>query len=192
MIQIDPLLSYGFSASLAIAAKKELLENKNLCMNKYFLSTFLWLSLTFAPQVLYLCRRFPAWESMFVARDHDDYPPWLDKATATMIIVAGSLGFYITARQLKKGRLGLAIAQIAWSLAASLFLVTYGWDGTGLKRLLYAGTGDEWENGVAYSYTEFFTSPVALTLIWLEAFVVVPYAILMRRWIKEGTGEIEE
>ncbi|MHB8896773.1 MAG: hypothetical protein ACYC99_16585 [Candidatus Geothermincolia bacterium] len=192
MLQIDPLLSYSFSASLAIAARRDLLKKKNLCLNKYFLFTLLWLSLTFAPQVLYLCRRFPAWESMFAVRDHDEYPPWLEAATAAGIIVSGSLGFYITALQLRRGKQRAAKAQVAWSLAASLFLVTYGWDGTGLKRLSYAGTGEEWANGVAYAYTDFLFSPVARTLIWLETFVMVPYAILMRRWARVGSGETEE
>ena len=73
MIQVDLLLSYGFSSGIAFAARKKLDKEECRFNNKYFITTLLWLSLAFTPQVNYLIWRFPAWESMFVVTELSDY-----------------------------------------------------------------------------------------------------------------------
>jgi len=186
MIQIDLLLSYGFSSGIALAARKNLEKEKSLWTNKYFMTTLLWLSLAFAPQVVYLIWRFPAWESMFVVTEYSDYPAWFASVISIGIIVLGISGFYITSRLLKGGNLIAGGAQMVGSGGAALLLVTVGWDGTGLDRLLYAGSGADWANGVVYSYADFLTSPVSLTLTWLEALVMIPYVVLLIAWIRES------
>ncbi|MFA5889819.1 MAG: hypothetical protein WDA27_02515 [Actinomycetota bacterium] len=186
MLQVDVFLSYGLSAGLAIASSKQAGEEESPLRDKYFVATVLWLALAFVPQVIYLCWRFPAWESMFVATSASDYPPWLASAAAIAMILMGVAGFTITRALLRKGKTIAAIAQVVWSVALPLFLVTYGWDGTGLKRMLYAGDGADWVAGVAHRYTDFLSSPVGVSLIWLEALALIPYAFLLLRALRES------
>ena len=186
MLQVDVFLSYGLSAGLAVASSKLAIKEESPLRDKYFVAAVLWLGLAFVPQVLYLCWRFPAWESMFVATSASDYPPWLASAACIAMILMGVAGFTITRALLIRGRRVAALAQVAWSVGLPLFLVTYGWDGTGLKRMLYAGTGADWAAGVAHRYTDFASSPVGVALIWLEALALIPYAILFVRALRES------
>ena len=186
MLQIDLLVSYGLTSVIALVSRKKLVREKSLWINKYFVVTILWLTMTFAPQVVYLCWRFPAWESMFVARDGTEYPPWLASLASIGMIVMGVLGFIITASLVKKGRLNAAVAQAVWSLGLTGLLVTYGWDGTGWKRMLYAGSGADWAAGIEYPIADFFAGPIAMTLILVEALVVVPYCIIFFLFLKES------
>ena len=189
MLQVDLLFSYGMSSGIALAARDKLLKEKNPWVNKYFLVTVLWLAFCFSPQMLYLLIRFPEWESMFVIGSAADVPAWLASGMSIAMILMGIMGFSITARFLRKGKTAPAIAQVVWSMAAALFISSYGWDGTGFKRLLYAGTGDDWANGVSFAATDFMTSPVFFNLLWLEALLIVPYVIILALWIREGRGE---
>ncbi len=186
MLQPDLFFSYGLASGLGIAAGRRLKKEESTWVNKYFLATILWLSAFFVPQVLYLLWRFPAWETMFVAKDYSDIPAWLVSLYPVAVIVMGALGFYVTHRLIKKGKMSAAVAQVAWSCAVATLLVFVGWDGTGYKRLLYTGTGAEWASGVAYPLADFFKSPVMTTLLWLEAIVLIPYAILFIRWARES------
>lgn len=186
MLQPDLFFSYGLASGLTIAAGRKLKDEKSIFVNKYFIATIIWLSAFFIPQVLYLLWRFPGWESMFVAKTYSDIPAWVVSLYPVAIIIMGALGFYVTSRLLKKGKLPAAISQVGWSCAVATLIVFVGWDGTGFKRLLYAGTGIEWANGVTYPYTDFFKSQVFYTLLWLEALVLIPYMYLFTKWGREN------
>jgi len=192
MLQIDLLVSYGLSSGIALVSRRKLVRKKSLWVNKYFIVTILWLAMTFAPQVVYLCWRFPAWESMFVARDGTAYPFWLASLASIGMIVMGVLGFIITASLARKRRFKAAVAQVVWSLGLTGLLVTYGWDGTGWKRLLYAGSGADWAAGIKYPIADFLSGPIAMTLIWLEALVIVPYCIIFFLFLREDRPETEK
>ena len=186
MLQPDLFFSYGLSSGLAIAAGRKLRREKSPWVNKYFIVTVLWLSICFIPQILYLLWRFPAWESMFVAKDYSDIPAWVVAIYPIAILILGALGFYVTYYFLVKEKSFAAIAQVIGSVTAALCLVTIGWDGAGYKRLLYAGTGTDWANGLIYPFTDFFTSPVSSTLMWLEALVLIPYGFIFIKWAREN------
>ncbi|UCD84660.1 MAG: hypothetical protein JSU92_00285 [Deltaproteobacteria bacterium] len=186
MLQPDLLFSYGLSSGLAIAAGKKLKSEGCPWVNKYFITTVLWLSVCFVPQVLYLLWRFPAWESMFVAKDYSDIPAWLVAVYPIAILVLGALGFYVTYFFLVRDKPFAAVAQVIWSFGAAVFLVTIGWDGTGYKRLLYVGTGADWINGVTYPFTDFFASPVFFTLLWLQSLALIPYGFIFVKWVREN------
>lgn len=188
MLQVDLLFSYGMSSGIALAAKDQVAKEKSLWVNKYFLVTVLWLAFCFSSQMLYLLSRFPEWESMFVIGSSADVPVWLASGMSIAMILIGILGFSITSRFLRKGKVAPAVAQVVWSVAAALFISSYGWDGTGFKRLVYAGTGTDWANGVRFAATDFLTSPVFLNLLWLEALLIVPYVMILVLWIREGRG----
>ncbi len=187
MLQPDLFLSYGLSSALTLAAGKKLLEREEgPWKNKYFIITILWLAILFVPQVLYLLWKFPAWESMFVVKELSDIPGWFVVLYSIVVIICGALGFHITYIFLKKQNVIGAFAQVVWSGALGLFIIIFGWDGTGYKRLLYSGTGTDWANGVTYPIADFLNGPVFATLLWLEAIVLIPYACLMIKWIIEA------
>ncbi len=185
MLQTDLFFSYGLSAGLALAARKKLKSEPNPLVNKYFLATLLWLALGFIPQIQYLQGRFPAWESMFVASSASDYPPWFMSLYSMSIIIMGTLGFYFTFILIKKGKVSAAVAQLMGSVAIALLLATVGWDGAGYQRVLYPGTGADWAKGVAFPVQVFFTSPVFISLLWLEALLLIPYSVLFISWARE-------
>jgi len=185
MLQTDLFFSYGLASGLAIAASRKLKTEPHPLVNKYFLATILWLSLGFVPQILYLTLRFPAWESMFVVNNISGYPPWFMSLYAIAVIILGALGFHVTNSLLKKEKTLVAAAQVVWSNVAAGFLATIGWDGSGFRRLLYPGTGDDWVNGAVFPLTDFFTSAVFINLIWLEALLLIPYSILFIKWSRQ-------
>ncbi|HUT55229.1 MAG TPA: hypothetical protein VM658_17700 [bacterium] len=184
MLQPDLFFAYGLSSGMAVAAGKQLKKQESIFVNKYFLSLVLWLSIFYIPQVFYLLWRFPAWESMFVAKELTDIPPWLISLYPVAVMAMGILGFFITARFIKQGKVPAALAQAGWSMAAALILITVGWDGTGYQRLFYIGSGADWANHVPYPLMDWFTSPIARTLTWLETIVMVPYIFLFIRWAR--------
>lgn len=184
MLQTDLFFSYGLASGLALAAKNKLKMEPDALVNKYFLATILWLSLLFVPQILYLLKRFPAWESMFVAHFDSDYPPWFMSLYPIATIVMGALGFYFTNIFIRKGNTTAALIQVIWSFFVAIFIATIGWDGTGYQRLLYAGTGTDWQNGVVFPFPAFFTGPVFLNLLWLEALLLIPYSFLYLKWAR--------
>lgn len=186
MLQPDVFFSYGLCAGLAVAAGKKAKEENCPWVNKYFLGALAWLSLLYVPQVLYLVWKFPAWESMFAFKDFGDYPPWFMAVYSAGVILVGVLGFYITFRLMRGGKTAAAMAQVGWSMLAATIIVFAGWDGTGYQRLLYVGSGAEWAAGVSYPMTDFFKSSIFITLIWLEALVLLPYNIMFIRWARQS------
>jgi hypothetical protein len=185
MVQIDLFLSYGLSSGLAIAAKRRIKSEPSPWLNRYTLVTLLWLALLFVPQVCYLLWRFPAWETMFVARDHGDIPAWLVAALPAAMVILGLAGFLVTAHFLRAGKLLAAWLQFGVTAVVSLFLVTYGWDGTGYRRLLYAGDGADWAAGQEYALADFFSSDMFISLIFLLSLVLAPYLYCLWKWSRE-------
>ena len=93
-------------------------------------------------------------------------------------------GFAVTGRFIKQQRYALAWAQFAVSFVVTFPICTYGWDGTGYQRFLYAGTGTEWAQGVRYPISEFFSGDVAATISWILPSWLVPYLIVMTHWLR--------
>jgi hypothetical protein len=188
MVQIDLFLSYGLSSGLAIAAKKRIKSEPSIWLNRYTLATLLWLALLFVPQVCYLLWKFPAWETMFVARDHGDIPAWLVAALPAAMVILGLAGFLVTAHFLRAGKLLAAWLQVIVTVAVSVFLVTYGWDGTGYQRLLYAGDGGDWAAGKVFSLGDFLSGDVFMSLIVLQSLLLIPYVFFLWRWSRGTEG----
>ncbi len=189
MVQVDVFWSYGLASGLALSARRQLKEEKNPWVNKHFIATILWIALVFAPSGMYLLWAFPYWETMFVATTHKDIPAWLTTIFAATNITQGILGYYVTYRLIRAGKDRAATLQTVWSHAAMIFILVFGWDGSGLTRFLYPGTGEEWAAGVAYPYSAWFSSPVFYALAGMAVVFVPTYAYLCTRWVKEGRGK---
>ena len=134
MVQVDIFWSYGLSAGLALASQKTIKASTCWWNNHGFIFTLLWISCIFAPSGLYLLWQFPAWETMFTAEVHKDIPAWLVTLFGLTNVTQGLLGFYITASLIRAGRERAAILQTIWSHGAMLFILVFGWDGTGYRR----------------------------------------------------------
>ncbi len=186
MVQVDVFWSYGLGSGLALAARQKLKAEPNPWVNKYFVATLAWIALLFAPSGLYLLWAFPYWETMFVATTHADLPAWLVTTFGFTNVSQGILGFYITYRLIRAGKDGAARLQTIWSHAAMLFILIFGWDGSGFSRFIYAGTGEEWRAGVPYAWAAWFSSPVFFTLASMAVVFVPTYTWLVLRFIKDG------
>jgi hypothetical protein len=185
MVQVDIFWAYGLNAGLALAANKKLAKEKSFWNNPYFTLSLLWTAIFFAPSGIYLLWNFPYWETMFVARDHDSIPAWLTCIFSITNITQGVLGFWVTWYFIKQGNQKLAALQTIWSHAAMLFILIVGWDGTGYKPFFYPGTGNDWQSGVSYPITAFFTCPVFSTLLGMGVILVPTYFWLVARFRRD-------
>lgn len=190
MIQLDTFLAYGFAASLASFPRKAK-PSTSTCqpqpcgassLDARFALTVLWLAIAFAPQAVYLMWRYPAWESMYVYLDHDPLPAWLAALVPISIVVAGAVAFVLTRWLRARGNKGVALALMIASFAVPLVLATFGWDGTGYRRLLCAAGPQAWLAGEPGSLGAFLGSDLAFTLLWLEGALLVPYALMVVLW----------
>ena len=185
MVQLDASLAYGFAAVLAAVAERRRATTDPAPApaddGHRFAWVLVWLSCAFAPQAVYLMWRFPAWETMYVFPDAAAIPAAFAALVPISIIACGALGYALTLRLLRSGRSRLAIGLCAASLVLPLILATVGWDGTGFRRLLYVGS-DPWTPTVEVSPLAFLTSDLALTLVWLESLLLVPFAFMLVRW----------
>lgn len=175
MVQVDVFWSYGLSAGLALAAHRSIKKESTFWKHPAFTLTLLWSACVFGPSGLYLLWAFPGWETMFVARDHSSIPAWLVCLFGLTNITQGVLGYYVTWRCLRAGNFRAAAAQTAWAHAAMIFILVFGWDGSGWRRFTYAGTGAQWHDGVVLPWTDFFTSPVFFTLLGMGVVFLPTY-----------------
>jgi hypothetical protein len=176
MVQVDVFWSYGLASGLTLAGRRRLKNEKKFWVNPVFLVVVLWISLLFAPSGAYLLWAFPYWETMFVARTHTDIPAWLVVIFSITNVSQGILGYYVTARLIQAGKDAWATAQPVIGHALMLYILIVGWDGSGFRRFTYAGTGDQWAQGVPLPWTDFFSSPVFYTLLGMGVILVPTYA----------------
>lgn len=177
MVQVDVFWSYGLSAGLALAASGELLRDRKrpLTETRGFAWMLIWTGLIFAPSGLYLLWNFPWWETMFVARDHSSIPAWLVALFGLTNVSQAILGYAVTAHYLRQGRPRAAWAQLWGAYICFFFILIVGWDGTGYRRFLYAGTGEDWAVGADLPWAAFFTSPVFYTLLGMSVIFLPTY-----------------
>lgn len=180
MVQVDIFWSYGLSAGLALAGHRQIKKAPTWWDNKPFLFTTLWTATIFAPSGIFLLWSFPGWETMFVASNHQSIPAWLVTLFSVTNVTQGILGFYVTAYFIRKNKWTAATAQTIWSHAAMLFILIFGWDGSGFRRFLYAGTGEEWHSGVHYDLSAFFSGPVFYALLGLGVAFLPTYFWLVK------------
>ncbi len=184
MVQVDVFWSYGLASGLTLAAGTRLKREKSPWYNKYFVMNLLWITLFFAPSGLYLLWEFPYWETMFLARNHLSIPSWLVTIFGITNVTQGILGYYVTRHFILKDNFKAARFQTIWSHLAMLFILVFGWDGSGWKRFTYAGNGDDWFNQVPMEWTQFFSSPVFYTLLGMGVILIPTYVWVIKEFQK--------
>ncbi len=196
MVQVDVFWGYGWGASLAVAAGRQLARAEKPYETRYHASTILFLALSWAPTGLLLLIRHPSWETMQVARDFAHIPAWLTLAFGITNITQGLVGFWVGRGLMARGR--YHAAQLNWIVGyfGMFFILLYGWDGLGYDRFLYdrdmlpgspawtAGAGTA--AGVIPAIAAFLTSSVAVTLYIDGLWLLPPFAFLFDRWHREG------
>ncbi|MEW5735150.1 MAG: hypothetical protein AB1921_09865 [Thermodesulfobacteriota bacterium] len=188
MVQVDVFWSYALGASFATAACRQLSKEDKPFANKFFSSTVLFLACLFAPSGVYLLWQFPHWETMQVATCRDDLPAWLVTAFAVTNITQGVLGFWISYHFIRQKRFFAASMQIFLGYFFMVFILLYGWDGTGWQRFLYDATvngGILWKPGM-HMGLGFLKSNVALTLLGMGVAIVPALYLPMIAWIRTG------
>ena len=181
MVQVDIFWSYGLASGLTLAAGNKVRVAERPFSTGACAAIMLWIAALFAPSGMYLLWQFPSWETMFVAQTHASIPAWLVAVFAATNVTQGALGYYVTWWCLRRGKTRAALLQPVWSHAAMLFVLLFGWDGTGFRRFTYSGTAVEFASGISYPWTAFFQSPVFFTLIGMGAVLVPTYAWLCMR-----------
>jgi len=186
MIQPDIFWTYGLASGLALSASEKIRREESIWINKYFITTVIWNTCVFVSTSVWFLWNFPAWQTMFVFSSHADMPGWLAAALIMLIFVQGMTGFLTTSYFIRQGKQKLAIAQLLWGHAIALFLFTFGWDGTGYKRMFYPGSYQDWASGVQYSLAAFMNSPIAGVQNVVGIMLVPSYAYLIYAWRKES------
>ena len=67
MVEVDVFWAYGFGASLALGAGRQLAKKAKPFESRYFVWTVLFLALCWAPTGMLLLIRHPSWETMQAA-----------------------------------------------------------------------------------------------------------------------------
>ncbi len=183
MVQVDVFWSYGLGSSFALAASKQLAEErargKGILESPYFAKTLLFLACLFAPSGAWLLWSFPSWETMHAGTR--DLPGWLVSAFAATNVTQGALGFAMV--WLLAARKKLWAAWLHWFFAYffMFFILVHGWDGRGYRRFFSYTRADflAWRG----DWTAWLTSPVALTLYGMGVVLVPTILTTMSRWL---------
>jgi len=207
MVQVDVFWAYGFGASLAAAAGRQLssmnTSSENLpdrvtpFTSRYFIITVLFLALIWSPTGMLLLLRHPSWECMQVPNSLSDIPVFLILGFGITNITQGILGFWVSYRLFKKGRHYLAHINWLAGYLGMFFILLYGWDGLGYDRFLYDRDmlpgSPAWSEGAgiinaAGSGIYFFISSVAQTLYTDGIYLIPPWIYLFYTWNREGVN----
>jgi len=174
MVQVDIVWSYAFGASFAAASARTLEKTNDAFQNRVYTRLLLFLSILFAPSGIWLLSAFPRWETMQVADQIADIPPWLMTLFALTNVTQGVLGYYVGYRLARKGKYYAAHVNTAASWILFWFILVCGWDTTGWQRFLYdpmMNNNIPWAPGM-YQGPIFFVSPIFLTLLLMGIFFV--------------------
>jgi hypothetical protein len=199
MVEVDVFWAYGFGASLALGAGRQLVKRDKPFESKYFVWTVLFLALCWAPTGMLLLIRHPSWETMQAADSLASMNEFLILGFGLTNITQGILGFWVGVLLLRQNRIYLA--NLNWMLGyfGMFFILVYGWDGLGFDRFFYdrdmvAGS-PAWTPGVSGATTlagflpavlAFLTSGVAFTLYLDGVYLLPPFGLLMFLWYTEG------
>ncbi len=184
MVQVDVFWSYAIGATFACAAHRQLETKAAPLTTEHFVKTLFYLAVLFAPSGVYLLWRFPGWETMF-AGDRN-LPAWLVALFAATNVTQGALGFYVAWALIRRGRLHLANLQWTLGYFFMFFILVHGWDGTGYRRFLYAGTIEQWRAHEPLPFLRFPVSAVAVTLYVMGAILLPIMFAMAWNWLRDG------
>ncbi|MEZ6186158.1 MAG: hypothetical protein R3F62_14250 [Planctomycetota bacterium] len=200
MVQVDVFWSYALGAGFALAASRQIAEERPRSREEVregapawwqaapFVKTLLFLALVFGPSGAFLLSAFPSWETMHVARGRDDLPALLVTAFGFTNVTQGILGYWVVRRLVLGGRWKLAQAQWLLGYFCMFFVLVHGWDGTGYVRFFSADPS--WIAGWGWSdAARWMISPVALSL-GVMGLVLLPLLLgWMASWLHEGRAQ---
>lgn len=195
MVQVDVFWAYGFGASLAMSAGRELKKKDKPLASKQYVQVLYFLALIWAPTGLLLLLRHPSWETMQAADSLAHIPPWVTLAFGITNVTQGMLGFVVGLWLMRRERVWEAQLNWMFGYFGMFFILIYGWDGLGYDRFFYdrdmlpgspawtagAGTGVG-VGGFVTAVLAFLRSSVMVTLLIDGAFLIPAFAWLMLRF----------
>lgn len=199
MVQVDVFWAYAFGGSLGVASGIQLAKEAKPLYTEYFVKSLLFLALVWAPTGLLLLIKHPSWETMQVANNFQDIPPWIVLAFGFTNVTQGILGFIVSQRLMAKGKYYLASINALSGYFGMFFILLYGWDGLGYDRFLYDRDtlvgSPAWTpgaSGTSFNITEFITSVtnflqsgVFVTLM-IDAVILFPPFVISLIFIKQA------
>ncbi|MFB9321585.1 hypothetical protein, partial [Cryptosporangium minutisporangium] len=154
----------------------------------YLLIAALYCAALFAPSGAWLLWGYPSWETMHVG-DYDTIPAWLVALFAATNTTQGVLGYLVTRRLLRTGRLRLAAFQLVAAYFGMFFILVHGWDGRGYERFFSETRADfrTWDSRpVLTQVADWVGSGVALTLYGMGVVLLPVMFWLYVRWHRAG------
>ena len=187
MVEVDVFWAYGIGAGFALAAAGQV-RSRELAHDTQLFPATLYCAALFAPSGAWLLWGFPSWETMHVG-SAGTIPAWLVALFAVTNTTQGVLGYLLTRRLLRAGRLRTAAAQLLAAYFAMFFILVHGWDGTGYQRFFSETRADfrDWESRPPLTRVgEWAGSEVALTLYGMGLVLLPVMFWLWIAWHRAG------
>jgi hypothetical protein len=192
MLEVDFFWTFAIGAMFAVAAARQLKEEKSMWVNKYFITLVLFMVIFFGSTGMVLLFQFPHWETMQVFQNLNVYDPagvplwlillWFITNTTNPIIA-----YYWSWHLIKKDKNYEAFLLSLAGYFVFFFILVFGWDGTGWDRFLYDATitGIPWTQGANLGLA-WFGSNVAITLYILGVVFLTPHFYICGKWAVDG------
>jgi hypothetical protein len=187
MLEVDFFWTFAIGAMFAVAAARQLKEEKSMWVNKYFITLILFMAIFFGATGMVLLWNFPHWETMQVFWIHGDIPLWLILLWFVTNITNPIIAYYWSWHLIKKDQTYEAFLLSIAGYFVFFFVLIYGWDGTGWDRFLYDATitGIPWTPGSNLGLA-WFVSNVAITLYILGVVFLTPHFYICGKWAVDG------
>lgn len=192
MVQVDVFWSYGIGAGFAVANSRALEglrqakapASRSPFDHRSFRDALIYLGCLFVPSGAFLIWQFTSWETMHVAA-REDIPGWLMTGFTITNFTQGILGFAVAAWFLQRGKAYAAYLQWVLGHMAMLFILVYGWDGTGYQRFT-SSTREEFLTWTWATARAWVTGDVAISLMVMGVFVLPGMFLPMARDLKRA------
>jgi len=192
MIQMDFIWSYAIGATFAIAVSRQIQKEEGKWYeSKYFVITFFYLAIFFAPIVLSVLHAHTSWETMQVYSSINDIPTLFIIIYSITNILDGLFAYYVCQRFIKQGDFFKAGLQAVFGYFLMFFIIFHGWDGWGFDRFFYDPSMNNdiaWKPG-AGDLSLFAFSNVAIYNYIMGAILLPPMIYFAVKWLRVGLIE---
>jgi hypothetical protein len=200
MLYVDFFWTWGIGAMFAVAAARQLKQEKDIWVNKYFIQLVLFMAIDFGATGTVLLWTNPAWETMQVYWMLEDIPLWFVLLWLVSNVVLPIISYGWSFKLIKQGKTYQAMLVSLAGYVLFFFMLFYGWDGTGYQRFFYDATGTllepnplriPWVEGTSLGLA-WFGSHIAITLYILAIFFLIPHFYFCCKWAVDGARQDAE
>jgi len=196
MLYVDFFWVWAIGAMFAVAAARQLKEEKDIWINKYFVTLLIFMALDFGGSGLVLLWTNPAWETMQVFWMLEDIPLWFILLWFSCNIILPIISYWLSIKYIKKNKIYNAMVLSIIGYFLFFFILFYGWDGTGYQRFFYDATGTifnpHWNDRIPWTKGNVLSAPImgfswfysniAVTLYILGVIFLGPHFYICIKW----------